>query len=775
MIFDFNDYNDTIFIVPSHLKMMLFKKLNQVSGLKNIKILSDLELHDEVSYQYTNETIFYLYNTYHFKPSIAEMYLKNIQFVDELEESNNPKIQFLISLKQELKKKKLLKKNPYLHNYQQVIVYGFNGFSKELEKDVVKLGLPYRFLEEARAKKPITVYEFVDIEDEVFYVFKEIGNLLKKGVSIQNIKIANADKEYQQCFLKYQSMFQIPFQENRKESILHFLYTKQFLNYLQETNSYELTIEKLQEESIEQEILNEFISVCNQWIFAKPQEVLELIIYQLEKTNLIQPKQQNCVEFIPFYHNIYNEETYVFCVGMNQNILPKVYKDEEYFSNEEKEILGLLTSNEKNKLEKENFQIEIEKNYHLFLSYKLKTPFMRYFKSPFIETFQFKTLPYDYNLEISYSSDYDQILLAKKLDQVFQKTDNEELSLLFSNYKITYKNYHHEYQSISKEKIQQLLKDKNVQLSYSSLNCFYECQFKYYLNFLLSLNKKETTQAIDIGKLFHYVLSKQDQPDFDFDRVYDSYLKDYINNEEKYYVQKLKKVLKDIISINKENLQYTKFQNFLYEKKVVVPFYEPISIPFIGVIDKVMYYEENDKTYAVIIDYKTGKTDIKLDKIQYGLSLQLPTYLYLLQHSNIFKNVVLVGFYLQFLLHSDNTYEELKNNLKLNGYSLDDMQILHKLDSSYEKSNWISSLQVTKENQFHKRAKVLSEKKIQEISKIVEDKIREAICKIAKADFQINPKIYQGKNQSCTYCEFRDCCFADSKDYVYLSKEGEEQ
>ena len=33
-------------------------------------------------------------------------------------------------------------------------------------------------------------------------------------------------------------------------------------------------------------------------------------------------------------------------------------------------------------------------------------------------------------------------------------------------------------------------------------------------------------------------------------------------------MQKLKKLLKDILDINKENLQYTKFNKFLYEQEV---------------------------------------------------------------------------------------------------------------------------------------------------------------------------------------------------------------
>ena len=59
-----------------------------------------------------------------------------------------------------------------------------------------------------------------------------------------------------------------------------------------------------------------------------------------------------------------------------------------------------------------------------------------------------------------------------------------------------------------------------------------------------------------------------------------------------------------------------------------------------------MYYVENDITYVSIIDYKTGNADINLNNIEFGLSLQLPVYLYLIKHTDIFKNVVVVGVFI---------------------------------------------------------------------------------------------------------------------------------
>ena len=74
------------------------------------------------------------------------------------------------------------------------------------------------------------------------------------------------------------------------------------------------------------------------------------------------------------------------------------------------------------------------------------------------------------------------------------------------------------------------------------------------------------------------------------------------------------------------------------EKEIYVNKDKNIKVTFKGVIDKVLYKEEDNKTYLVVIDYKTGSSDaIDLKNMEYGLNLQLPIYLYLaMQNYNFF-------------------------------------------------------------------------------------------------------------------------------------------
>ena len=63
-----------------------------------------------------------------------------------------------------------------------------------------------------------------------------------------------------------------------------------------------------------------------------------------------------------------------------------------------------------------------------------------------------------------------------------------------------------------------------------------------------------------------------------------------------------------------------------------------------------------------------------------------------------------------------------------------------------------------------------------EIANQVENKIKEAIEKICDGDFYINPKFLNGENVSCEFCEFKNCCFMNFDNLVYLhTKEKETQ
>ena len=117
-------------------------------------------------------------------------------------------------------------------------------------------------------------------------------------------------------------------------------------------------------------------------------------------------------------------------------------------------------------------------------------------------------------------------------------------------------------------------------------------------------------------------------------------------------------------------------------------------------------------------------------------------------------------------------YEEKENNLKLEGYSIDREDILSKFDTTYNDSKLIKSMKTTS-NGFSSYSKVLTSDEIDTIINNTDKLIDAATDGILEGDFEINPKIIDGENVSCSFCEYRDICYLRENNKVYINRESE--
>ena len=215
------------------------------------------------------------------------------------------------------------------------------------------------------------------------------------------------------------------------------------------------------------------------------------------------------------------------------------------------------------------------------------------------------------------------------------------------------------------------------------------------------------------------------------------------------------------------------------EKEINIDKSHELKIDFNGKVDKILYGEYDNDTLVSIVDYKTGNADCDIRDTIYGLSMQLPIYLYLLDKGNIFDSYRLAGFYLQRILDKEveannkMTYLDAKRDkLKLNGYSIDNMTDLSRFDSTYEKSKYIKSMSITKEGNFNSNSKVLNNVEVDNLIKLVDKKIDDMIIDIENAKFDINPKMLSNKDEiiGCRFCTYKDICFRRNENIVYLEK-----
>ena len=737
--------NDSLYIVPNNIRRDLLLELSKEKKIKNIKFMSLNEVVDRFGY-YEEDALYYLMKNYNYKYKNAKIILDNIRYVDN-KKYDNSKLDELVKIKNDLskfyKEDDLFLKE--LDKYK-VYVYGYDYIDSYSRKILDKINSTYLKPELNDYKH--TIYEFEDMFNEVSFIASSIRDLLDQGIDINKIKIVNYSDEYYFIINTVFNMHNITINLNN-ESIYSTNICQKFL-----TNpDYELGNDY---------ISNKIISVINKYLFIDDESIKREIYINEFKNIKLDKKYENAVELVNLSE--VKEDEYAFLIGFNDGVIPRIYKDEDYLSDKEKDILGLDKSYEITSELRSSTISNIKSIKNMVITYKLKSTFNDYSPSNLNEELGYDIVIGDkYNY--SYSNSFNNLLLGIDIDNYIKYLDySDELELLFNNYKSnSYNTFSNEYKKISKDKLYEYLKNK-LTLSYSSMDTFYKCKFRYYLNNILKLDKYEETFAIYIGNLFHYVLSKAFEPDFDFDKEYNSYIEKELTIKEQFFIDKLKDELKFIIDTIKKQYSHSNFKNALYENKFSINKDSVIKVDFIGYIDKLLYEEYNGKTLLVIIDYKTGTQDFNLCNSKYGLNMQLPVYLYLSKNGDI-KNAEVVGMYLQKILNNEikkdpkKTYIRLKEEqLKLNGYSIYDEEYLNEFDDSYEHSEVIKSLSKT-QNGFSSYSKLLTKEEMDELYKLTDKKIDEARDEILDRNFDIDPKRIGFNNVSCTYCKYKDICF----------------
>ena len=779
---DIKDYitNDSILIIPYHLKEKIIKEISKNKDLINIKYMSLEEFRNEYFFSYKDDTLLYLIDKYKYGIDFSRTILELLYYV-EIDSKYNDKINHLVDIKKDLIEKGYIINNPMFKDFisnKDIFIYGYTRVDKLYESMLKSINC--KRIDIDREKINRSIYSLNTLEDEVLFVFNRIASLLDSGVLIENIKLVNVSEEYLYTIKRYSKLFSIPVKI--EESIFSSKITKTFIRKLKETESFSESIMFINdtfniEDSITESIYKKLLNISNKYNDYDYSfiSILNLVIDELKKTSLTSASYG--IEIVPLEDNRFNENEYVFLMGFNQSSIPIIYKDEDYISDKEKIDYKLLMDITSDKNTKSiNSSIEsIERINNLIITSKKKTISKEEMISTLKDDLDYQVIEIENDFTTSFSELSSKISLCKQLDDFIKfGIKRPSLELLYSNYDINYLTYKNDFTGVDNSKL--LNKISPLTLSYSSVDCFYHCAFKYYISYVLKLDKFEENFNTIIGDLFHYILSICFKDDFDFEKEYEEYVsKLNLNYMEQFFINKLKKELSIVIDNVKEFHKETGLNKLLLEHKIEIDKSSIIPVVFKGFIDKIMY-REKENTLVTIVDYKTGKQDINLYNLIYGLSMQLPIYLYLVKKSNLFNNIKFTGFYLQKILSNEVSYtlnksylEQKNNNLKLDGFSTDDVYNLEVFLPDYEDSKYVKSMKTTSKGFAH-YANVLSDEQMDSIVDIVDKKIIEARDSIIKGDFSINPKQIGTEKIGCEFCKHKDLCFRKNEDFVKLKE-----
>ena len=761
MLKDIDIKDNLLIICPSDYKLKLLKEFNDNKLLLNVSFLSIGEYKRNYYFDYDYKAIKYLVDNYQLSVSNASEILENLYYVEDKDYKNN-KLNDLVKYKKELNN--LLIYNPLFKNYisnKHIIVAGY-GKLDELTKSM--FADDTTFIEYTYKDKHYDIKKAKDIEIEVEHVYNSIFELLKSGVDINKIYLLNVADEYSFYIKRYNTYY--PFKINYKsnDSLYGLDITKQFLNRLDNKQDlYKYLV------SSNSEYVNNLINIINKYCeYDDLNEVRQLIIEDLKNTHLSN-NYSDVIKCVNMFTD-FDDDEHVFFLGFN-DLIPTMKKDTSYITDNIRHLVNMEGIEQDNKLIKENTINYLSNINNLYLSYSESTPFNSHNKQ-----ILFNDVTYiDIVNDNKHSDSLNKYKYSKMLDDLNKYGSlDSDIDDMYATYGVNdYATYDNSY-----KKFDAGIKD--VDLSYSSMNSYYECGFKYYLNKVLRVDKYDDSFYTFSGGVIHYVLSKLvENSSLDFDTLWDEGIeleryKPQTSNEV-FFMNKMKDEIKQDFEVIKDQKVASSFTDVECEKEVRVKLNNHTK--FNGKIDKIL----KDKDNVCVIDYKTGDNKIESELFEYGLSLQLPSYLFLLKNSKEYKDSKVIGFYLQHLINKDNKYDSKKTldevkaeSLKLNGFTNSDDNNYTLIDNELEpggSSSVVRSLRLTKEGKFYSNNyNVISDKEIDDLVKLVEAKILEASDNITNSNFDINPKRYDNKDKSCTYCEYKDICYKRINNYVDFIK-----
>lgn len=752
------DLNNKILIIPNNIKTKIIKYINNLPKLTNVKILTIDEFIKSLTIEYDEKAIIYLMENKNLSYQNSKEILYNLKYSIN---TDNPKINYLYNLKTELINNNIIKINKLFKNSiqnKEIIFYGFDYIDKFTKHLINTNNLKVKFLEKEYKTFNPKILLFNNTNNEIEYIAEDI---IKNNLDLSKTFIYGINNDNILIIDRIFKSYNIPINLNYNNTLYNTHIGKELLNNLNNIDNYLNTIK---DDNIKKKIIN----ILNKYYFVNNYEDIHNILKEeLKQTKINNKKIDNAINEIDIFNNVIDDDYHIYIINFNNEYIPILNKDVGYISDKDKPEY-LETTTELNNLNKDilNKIIKSIKNITITAS-----------KNNYNGPLNISTIATDYNYEITetnnniskYSNKINKYNLTNMLDEYLKyNSKNNNQDILLNTYpNLRYKEYDNTYTKINES--------PEYTLSYSKMNSFYECPFKYYCDNILKLNIYEDTFDTYLGSLCHYILSKIYTENFNFDKTKEEFIttSNYnLTNENKLFQDKILEELKEAIKYILSMQKISKFTEIECEKKIETTIN---NNKFVGIVDKIQKYQNK----IIIVDYKTGTPKINLKECTYGFNLQLPTYIYLIK--TLYPNSEIVGVYLEHILKPKFNYnkdkddnESFEESLKLEGYSTSNEEILEEIDNTYANSKYLKGIK-KKNDGFYKYSKILSNEEFNNLEELVKEKITNCINEINNNNFDIKPVILNQKNKSCPNCNYASICYHTEKNNVYIdTKEGEE-
>lgn len=761
-----------IVIAPKITHKELFNLYRKDDPFIDIKFMTKEEVIQGFNYSFGADSILYLIKKQNIDVSLAKKKLKDMSYdIKDI----SPRSTELFDLKEELISSGLLKKNIYI-DYEfknaSIDVHFYSENDAELNYFIKKYN-PNYFKYSPRTD--FLVREFSDYEDELIFFMNEVSSLIQEGVKPSDIYVYGLSNNYDLIFERIREHFGLYFNNYNPHLLYENRDVRDFFNRLDENNLDEL-IETI---NVKDENLMKLKNILVTYRVDTLSFVEQRNIYVdvLNKTYQYPIRYKDGINVIKEPYALEGE--HLFILNFNVNKFPKVINDDGYLSNDELKLIGLPALKEKNEASASYFMSLLSTKANLHVYYSLNSGLEKLRPTYFISSLGLKVETDNYFSSLS-SNKEARIKLGKAYDiRKNYKVKTEDFLALNSQINLPYSSYKNDFNGVN-----HYLKESLLKVSYTGISTYAKCGYMYYLDRVLKIDGFKSTFALEKGNIAHKVLERinKDTVKEDYEMMFNQAVSESeyeFNAKELFFLNIFKQYFKRSFNLALD-MENNVGNPVFYREKDIDDVVLDEHVILNGKIDKIVLTGK-DHEYVTLIDYKSGKEEFKENYIEYGLSLQLPTYSILIDNDPKFKDKEVLGLFIEPLINPDAnkicfTDPKYDNGIRLKGVFLNDLDAMLTLDPNLKDgSKYIASAKVKKDETFDGNSRARNKEWFVEKRELARGILLENSLKILNNEFVINPKIIGTNNVSCTYCPYRDICFKRPKDEVLLTSNEDEE
>lgn len=342
--------------------------------------------------------------------------------------------------------------------------------------------------------------------------------------------------------------------------------------------------------------------------------------------------------------------------------------------------------------------------------------------------------------------------------------------------------------------------------SVSQFEKFSACPFAYYMQYGLQLEEQmeHEVQFFDIGNIVHEALERytktlldrhigwadvdEEQQHILANQCLNHTVEEYKNGllydteRDASLVERLRRIMLRTVWAITEQMKLGQFDTVDSEVSFRM---DKEKQTYIGRVDRIDTMETEENIYVKIVDYKTGKKDLSLSDLYYGLQLQLMVYLRAAvdKQTRRSKKMVIPAGVLYYHIEdpfvtSRLDFEEkrtyLLNELLMRGLVNEEDPVLPSLDATLagEEGTLAASAKslvvpvgTKKDGMLKKNAATITTENFKELIDFTERKLQEIGVQIGAGETSVHPyqKADSMKSCACDYCNYHGICGFDAK------------